>query len=359
MKKICILSAVNIKHMSMISLYTELLERDGIDYDIVYMDKYGEEENIGAKNKYVYYNPIDPNLPKWKKVLQYWKFRKYAIKTIENNKYDFIIVWNDVAIFMFADYLAKKWKGRYCLNIRDYCRQDNILFKARFKKVIDNAAYNTTSSPGYKIFLPKAEYIHVHSLNTSVLKELSPRDSLCSTHRPIKIGFVGYVRFYELQKKLLDLFKNDSRFELHFYGSHSEELAEYAKTNNITNTSFYGSFPVSDTVKYLQKIDIINNIYGNNTKSLDYALSIKLYHGVYSRLPILVCPNTYMEEICDIYKIGFTIDEYTNEMKDRLYHWYRSIDFTTFNNSCDKFISKIEKDKELFLVKYEQYIKEN
>ena len=50
MKKICILSAVNIKHMAMISLYTERLLRNNIEFDIVYMDKYGESEEFPAKN---------------------------------------------------------------------------------------------------------------------------------------------------------------------------------------------------------------------------------------------------------------------------------------------------------------------
>lgn len=42
--KVCILSAVNIKHMSLITLYTEVLKQQGIEYDIIYMDKYGEDE---------------------------------------------------------------------------------------------------------------------------------------------------------------------------------------------------------------------------------------------------------------------------------------------------------------------------
>ena len=42
MKKICILSAVNIKHMSLISIYTKYFKENGMDYDVIYMDKYNE-----------------------------------------------------------------------------------------------------------------------------------------------------------------------------------------------------------------------------------------------------------------------------------------------------------------------------
>ena len=55
MKKICILSAVNIKHMSLISIYTKYFKENGMDYDVIYMDKYNEEENIDAKNIYRFY----------------------------------------------------------------------------------------------------------------------------------------------------------------------------------------------------------------------------------------------------------------------------------------------------------------
>ena len=356
MSKICILSAVNIKHMSLISLYTTMLEKDKIDYDIIYMDKYGEDEDIGAKNKYVFKNIIDPKLPKWRKLLLYWKFRSYAIDIINKNKYDFIIVWNDVAIFMFADYLRRKMSGKYCLNIRDYCHQKNYFVFRRFEKVIKRAAFTTISSPGYQIFLPKHNYIHVHSLNPAILESINPRTRFNKKTEPIKIGFVGYIRFFDLQKRMLDLFKNDSRFELHFYGAHAEELESYARNNNIHNTAFHGSFPVEDTAKYLSKIDIINNIYGNNTISLDYALSIKLYHGVYSRIPILVCPNTYMEKITSEYNIGFTNHEYSDKMKDELFAWYHEMNFDKFDQSCKHFIEKVNTDKQLFIEEYNKHI---
>ena len=135
--------------------------------------------------------------------MRYMRFRKYAIRILEENKYDFIIVWNDVAIIMFADYLALKWKGRYCLNVRDYCHQKIKPVYWMFKWVISNAAFTTVSSLGYQVFLPKSNYIQVHSLNMPVLRKITPRTSFRSKEEPIRIGFVGYVRFYEINIKLL------------------------------------------------------------------------------------------------------------------------------------------------------------
>ena len=356
MSKICILSAVNIKHMAMISLYSERLLRDGIAFDIVYMDKYGEDEDFPAEKKYVFKNLIDHSQNRWRKALRYMKFRKYAIRVLEENRYDFIIVWNDVAIIMFADYLARKWRGKYCLNIRDYCYQDIIPMSWLFKWVIGNAAFNTTSSLGYKVFLPESDYIQVHSLNMPVLRKLTPRTEFRTKDEPIRIGFVGYVRFFEINTKLLDIFKNDSRFELHYYGSHAEYLQEYARKNGINNARFHGSFPIQDTNLYLEKIDVINNLYGNQTKSLDYALSIKLYNGVWCRLPILVCPGTYMEKVANEYKIGYTVNTYDSGLRDRVFEWYHNMSFSVFNQGCERFIATVENENNAFDHVYEKYI---
>ena len=168
--KICILSAVNIKHMSLITLYTEFFKEHGIKFDIVYMDKYGEEEEFPAEHIYRYENKVEHSLPRWVKALQYFKFRGYATKILEKNKYDFIIVWNDVAIFMFADYLARKWKGKYCLNVRDYCGEKKKWVFNRFKQVIKKSAFTAISSDGFCRSMTISVYI---ALITRCLKILS------------------------------------------------------------------------------------------------------------------------------------------------------------------------------------------
>ena len=111
MSRICILSAVNIKHMALISLYTEQLQKMDIDFDIIYMDKYGEEEEFECKNKYVYHNIINRKLPKLVRGIYYFKFVSFAKRILKSKNYDFIIVWNDVAIFLFGLFLAKKYKN--------------------------------------------------------------------------------------------------------------------------------------------------------------------------------------------------------------------------------------------------------
>ena len=113
----------------------------------------------------------------------------------------------------------------------------------------------------------------------------------------INISYVGTVRFLNMDKKILRLFANDERFSINYFGRGSEALESYCKDNKIQNVRFHGSFSPSHVMDFYKETDLINNLYGNHTKELDYALSNKIYHAGQLHLPILVCPETYMQEV--------------------------------------------------------------
>lgn len=357
--KVCILSAVNIRHMTLVSLYTERLRRNKIAFDIIYMDKYGEVEEFDADNKYVFTNIISHDANRVKKVYKYFRFKEFAIPLIEKNGYDFVVVWHDVTIFMFGPYLARKWNKKYCLNIRDYYGEKNPYVYLRFKQSIDKSAFTTISSDGFRSFLPKHNYVHVHSLNLALLSQLSPKNSFRESNQPIRIAFIGNVRFIDLNKRLLDIFKNDERFELNYYGTNAEILEKYAQMNGIYNCDFQGTFPVKETARYINKADIINNLYGSGSNDLDYALSIKLYHGIYSRIPILANQGTYSGDFVKNNGIGLNVNEINVDLPDKIYCWYKQLDFNAFNTNCRKLLDLIATDNEGFEVCFNTFISKN
>ena len=341
------LSAVNIKHMAMISIYQDLFKKHGIEYDLIYMDKYDQEEAFDCHEIYRYVNVIDRGWSKMKKRIRYFRFRKYAIDILEKNKYDFIVVWNDVAIMMFADYLARKWKNRYCLNIRD--TQKKIWpIKRWFRIATDGAAFNTVSSDAYLPYLPKGDYMLVHSYNKSMTEQCAVRTSFRSEGEPIRIAFVGKIRFIDYNEKLLDVFANDKRFSLGYYGIFSDELQKYAEEHGIGNVDFYGEFPIEDTWKYIDRTDIINNYYGNDTVNRRTALSQKLYYGIGLYLPVLATENTYTADLVNKYGIGYSVGAIDENLPDKLYDWYRKNEFDEFKARCDRFMEDVTASQNLF-----------
>lgn len=339
--RIAILSCVNIKHMSLISLYTDILKREGVPFDVIYMDKYGEDEEIECSHKYRYINKIERNLPRFFKKIKYYLFKPWACRIIKKNNYGFIIVWNDLAIFLFASFLSKHFKGKYCLNVRDNMYYDKPKYAMMYQRCFSNSSFNTISSKGYLSFLPKgATYYPINSLNLSVLKGMKVHDRMRNAEEKIRIGFIGYVRYFERNQKLLDCFANDPRYEVHFYGKCADVLKEYAESNGIGNGVFHDSFPVSETAKYLENIDIMNNLYGNNTLNVRNAISIKLFHSLYARIPILVNENTYIGQLATELGIGYYVTEFTPAFKDDLYQWYHNLDFERICTSCDKYLKE-------------------
>lgn len=357
MKKICILSTVNIKHMTMLSIYTEFLEKNKIEYDIIYIDKYKEQELINAKNIYTYNLKINREWSILKKFIKYYKFKGYAKSIIKNNKYDFIIVWNSFTAFMFSNFLSHRYKNKYCINIRDYAYEKYLPIYLKMNKVIKSSAFTTISSEGFKQFLPKYDYTMVHSLNNKILKNCTPKKELRKKGEPIRITFIGYVRFFENDKKLIDSLGNDDRFIVQFFGEGSQILESYAKEKQYNNILCKGRFEPSETQDLLKETDIINNLYGVGDIALDTALSIKLYYSVHLNIPILVFKNTYMAEISTKYGIGLEIekDEFEN-LGDKIFKWYYTLNQNEISNNCDLFKEEIIKSQNNIEDKMRDYL---
>lgn len=356
MKKIAILSAVNIKHMSLISLYTSILDAHGIPYDIIYMDKYGEEEAVGARNVYRFENVIDHGWSRTKKILRHFRFYGYAKKVLERNQYDFIIVWNDVAIVMFGLYLARRWKGKYCLNVRDFNGEDKWYVFRIFQRAVGASAFTTISSEGFKSFLPKHDYVSLYSYNDTLLSEMTPRREKREAGKPIRIGFVGAVRFFKTNKPLVDVFKNDSRFELHYHGTGAEEMAAYAKQVGAENVVCSGTFPIADTKLYLEQTDIVNNMFGNRRPGQKTLTSIRLFHAAYLHMPILVSADTYMQKITDRFGIGFPVETIDEKLPDRVFQWYQSLEQTQLAKGGEQLLAEAERANAAFQKEVEKWV---
>ena len=345
--------------MSLITLYTQVLKDNNIKYDIVYMDKYGEEETFECEHIYRYINKINRNSPKVLKAMKYLLFYPYAVYIINKNKYDFVIVWSEVAIYMFANFLIRKYKNRYCLNVRDTNGKIKMYPLKWFEKCFFNAAFCTVSSDEYIPMLPKRDYIHIHSLNEVILKDVVPRTCLRNSTEALRIGFIGNIRFMDINKKLIDVFANDNRFIMEYFGTNADEIGKYANEKNINNVVFHGSFPVSQSVEYINQIDIMNNLYGNENDNLKTALSIKLYYALWSRIPIIVSPDTYMERLTTRLEIGYVVNNIDIEMKESLYDWYMNLDFEKIDTASSTYINKVYSQNELFKMNLEHFISNN
>lgn len=247
------------------------------------------------------------------------------------------------------------------MDIRDYSLENFFVYRKLEEKVINNAYQTIISSPAYKKFLPTKEYVVAHNYNPFVENEIKRYNELRKNQltNKIRISFVGTIRFIDMDKKILTLFANDKRYIINYFGRGAELLRDYCETMNIENVNFYGSFNPSQTIDFYADTDLINNLYGNHTPFLDYALSNKLYHSALLRLPILVCPGTYMAELSSKYGIGYVLDVEDAYSPDKLFQWFTTLDVNKLNEGAAFFIRAVEAENDFFFKTITSFIQKN
>lgn len=342
--KACIISAVDLSRMTMVSAYTEYMESHGIEYDIIYVDKYKDKSPFNA-------NALIPyNVDKYKnsilpvKFIHFWRMRGFLSKKLDEGQYDFGIVWGELAAFLFADILDKKLHKRYCVNIRDYFYNDVFFVKSRLSRAISGTAFCTVSSEAYLKFLPEnADYVFMHSLNKKIISSLEPKKSLREKGKKIRILYIGLIARLPYAYKLIDALGNDERFELQFVGIGAENIDKYIEGKGYTNIITHGAFAQSETAEFLADSDIIYNLYGYGNRHFDLALSIKLYYAIYLHMPIMVFDGTQTAKTAEECGIAFVMhgEEYEG-IGDRLYDYYQSLDFEKMTNKCCDFMKQVD-----------------
>lgn len=346
--KICYISMTNLFLCPYIKKYQNYIG-DRAEVDLIYWDRHGVDEDIkNAAHVYRYEKAMSEMTGRIRKLVQFIGFRKYVIEIIKKSKYDRIIFLHNYMALLMSGFISKHYKGRYILDIRDYSMENNKFFAAWEKKVINKSGMCVISSEGYKRFLPEYDYVISHN-DGLIDPDIVQKFRLCEkNNKYIQISFIGLVRFYEQNIKLMDAFCNDARFRLGYYGQNSSVLKEYADQQGYTNMDFHERFDPANTLDFYEKTQIINNYYGSDSMSLKYALSNKLYYAAQLGIPILVCKNTYMEEISSKYQIGVTIDINDEKCADKLKDYYDNIDWQKFNENCDKFLTHISADNDRF-----------
>lgn len=355
-KKVVILSVADLRHMTMISLYTSYLENNNIRYDIICMDRYSESQKVSS-NIYRYAWNTKGNEPKIKKVVPFLKFRGFALKLLRKNDYSFIIVWNENTTLLFSDFLLKqKNKNKYCINIRDLDFSKIFLANIIRRKVIYHSAFTTSCVPLIHECLPQNyNYTIMISKNDSILKDCEKRINKRDKNKPIRISYIGKVRFIEEDKKIIRAFGNDKRYLLQFFGTGAEQLESFIKENGYQNVVLKGTFDVNKTAELLAESDVIHSYFGKNIYAWEYFLPIRFGYAPYIHLPTLVTPGSHLASIIKEYKIGFIVNNFDTLAND-FYKWYDLMNYKDFMEGCENYCEYVDEINKKFYEKCDYYI---
>ena len=327
------------------------------DYDIVYWNRHNMEEKTYAVNQYAFNYFLEEDKGKISKLDGYIKFRAYTKKILQRSHYDGVIVLTTSTGILLKDVLRKNYCNKYIVDIRDYTLENNFLFLAFERGLIDDSAFTVISSNGYLKFLPKyKDYVLTHNNLTIDEKQLQRFQNRKKNRDKIVISYIGLIRFHKQNKRIIDMFGGDDRFTLRFIGKDAFTLREYCKERMAENVELIDWFPPERTLDYYYESDIICNLYGNHTPLLDYALSNKLYYAAMLHIPILVCPDTFMAEISIEYGFGYVLSLEKKSEKDELYNYFRNINWDDLTQNCERFNKVVENDNFLFRKKILDFV---
>lgn len=351
MKTIGIISLCNIYVLPYAKTYVNAIIENENHCDLIYWDRDavdGKNDGLNDCTKHSFQYKLTERSSRIDKLLGYIKATNYIKDTIKENNYDGLIFLQTHAAVFCNSILQEKYKGKYIIDIRDYTLENIKIFYNTECKAIASAYSTVISSPAYKNFLPNGDFVVAHNYTPFLSEKVEEIRGNRKHDGPINISFIGTIRFLEMDKKILRRFANDTRFSINYFGRGAEILENFCEENNISNVKFHGSFIPEQTLEFYKQTDMINNLYGNHNRFLDDALSNKLYHSGQLHIPILVCPETYMEEVSIKYHMGFVFDVENINDPNKLFNWYNSLDFAKLDKGCDEFIQRVVKDNEMF-----------
>lgn len=330
--KVGIIAASNVRYSPYIFFYTNILDDNKIDYEVIYPNRENVQDHFRFKAHEVSWNP------RFGTLVAYYLYCFKVRQLIRSNKYDFLIVLTSNNAVFLAPYLKRNYSNKYIVDIRDFSHEDIKLYYCFEKCAIEHAKLKIISSRRFEKFLPKGEYAICH--NYFSLKPIQGKKEW-EKREPITIGYIGKGGYLENCKKLCSLIEKDHRFSFEIYGM-DEIPNELEKYKGIANIHFHGKYTPDKKQEILDNLDILFNIYGHGTPLLDYAISNKLYDAFVCVKPILTSPDTYMNEMAGPF--GFAIDFSDRDILNKLYDWYTTIDYQVLEEYALKMLTSIKNE---------------
>lgn len=342
--------------MPYVEKYEKILIEKHIIYDLVCFDRDSNGPLTHDGNQYTFHKKM--GVAKTKKIIPYFSYIKYVKKLVKLNKYDKLIVLTTVPAVLLHNLLKRKYKNNYIFDFRDYSYENIKLYKLIVDKVVNTSYCTLISSKGFMHYLRKSDKIFfTHNISNTQFKECISAD-IDKQH--INIGFVGYVRYYDVNTMLIEQLANKPNYRLQYYGTMYEDcdLKTFIKKNAIYNVDCFETYQNNEKPKIYKNITFINSIYSVRSKEVVYAIPNRLYDAALYKKPIIVAKNTYLGKVVDKYNLGFAIDLEHENIHDCINDFLKIYNVETFNRSCEQFLLTVHMEEDISNKKIYDFITE-
>ena len=343
----------DIRYCPYLQRYTQALRRAGIPFDLIWWERWEKAPDTplpaaaeGAQEYHVFRRASEMARSPVYKLKDFAAFSAFARRIIRKRRYDKLILLTTMSAILLSDLLTGPYRGRYIFDIRDYSYERLTPFKWQEGRLVDASAFTCISSEGFLEFLPKnRKYVVVDNFAWSDIRAAEGcRFQKKAGGEPIELSYIGFIRYFEENRKLLDRMMGDSRFHISYHGMGADyqQLLDYREQHPEGRLDITGYFDFErDKPELCRQADIINNFYPHTLEIQRLATTNKTYDGILYRRPQLVSKNTFSEELVNRWKIGCALDIHQADFMDALYDYYHSLDEDVFNRSADEALEQI------------------
>ena len=332
-------------YMPYMEKYEDILKELDYQYDVVFFDRDSTASQVAHKgNEYTYCHKTTTS--SLKKLLPVFRYISIVKRLIRKNKYDKLVVMTTMPAVLLQSILLGKYRERYIYDYRDTTYEHFGFFRKWVDKVIDGSYFTTMSSKGYlNVLSSNPKIVFNHNLSNISDRRTSADD--LKEKKSITLGFVGYVRYLDVNSKLIDSFKGSKRFNLLYVGTAFSDcdLQKYASSVNADNVEVRGKYDNSDKAKIYSEIDIINSMYSLNSSEVQYAIPNRLYDAALFVKPLMTTKGTYLASIVEENGLGFSIDPFTDDIQEKAMEYINAFDSVKFQRACEVFLRAVFEDE--------------
>lgn len=329
-----------------VRIYTKILDELKIKYSIISWNREGDDKAEGYQ-----YNVLCAKghySAGWKAYKGYFK---YIIKTIKEHNFDRIIVFGPQMTCLLSFYLLVHFRGRYMIDYRDLSIEQKPGLKQLFAIMLKNSCANVISSPGYKQYLPKANYVLSHNFDIDIVQDVLNREIKKINHKQkniIDVLTIGAIRDYGSNLEVVKALANNNNIRLRFVGKGdgAEQIKDYCKKNDINNVFFHGFYKKEEEPQFIEETDILN-IYYPYIKTHNSALSNRFYNSLIYKKPMIVNKGTTQGNYTEEYNVGIVVENCDN-LACTIDSYFKSFDYYNYCNCCDKLLSSFLDDYKVF-----------
>lgn len=353
--KVLIVDTVSYNRAPYLQYYINACKEKKVPFDLFLWNR--DSQGGLKQNKNIYtLNCVCPfGGSKLKKILPMLKYRKALLKTIKKNRYTHLVLINTLAPVMISSYVLKYFKGRYLIDIRDYTYEKIPYYKKIKNQLIQNSRFTTISSKGFLEFIDYNSKIIVNH-NISNIEQAIEKITL-GAENPVRIGFVGSVRYPKENIKLIEAL-NGKNFLLKYVGPEVEgcNLQKYCQERRITNVIFQGKFENRDKEVIYRGIDIINSLYGDFSLEVTTAVPNRYYDALLFKKPIIASKGTYLGKLVEENGLGLSIDLAQEDIENKLTEYLKRFNTAQFLTNCHQALESIMVEQNNFYRQIQRFV---